>query len=667
MIDSNKIVNGCLQSPARLLTALAVTSAISEAIIMIILSLLPPMPDLLKGFIDSMLLLITILPAIYFLAFRPMIYQIRERQRADEALRQSYDELEQRVQERTASLAMAQEDLRRRYDAEAVINTLLSVALKDIPLEKVLQEAIDSILAIPWLSIESKGCIFLIEGSPPCLVMRAQRNLGNDLLNSCANVSFGKCLCGRAALSHKNLFCPKVDERHDIRPKDMTPHGHYCIPILIDHKLLGLINVYVSEGHRYAQEEEAFLSSVANALAGIILRRNAEKERANIEQQLHQAQKLQAIGTLAGGIAHDFNNLLYPIIGYAEMLAEDAPTDSQQRKNLESIIKAASRAKDLIRQISAFSRQDSSERGPIQIGPVVKETLALLKATLPSSIEIREQISNNCCAVSAEPTKIQQIVMNLCTNSAHAMRTRGGSISVSLTRVDPNSPLFPANSHLSPGTYAMLEVSDTGHGMEPEIVKRIFDPFFTTKAPGEGSGMGLSVVDGIVGTYDGHISVQSDVNKGTTMRVYLPSADKVTSSDANTSVPPAQIPHGQEHVLVVDDEAAIVQMLRQMLERLGYHVTALMDSLEAIKTFRAQPEKFALVISDLTMPQMGGTELALELRKIKPDIAIILCTGYGDDVSEDNLHGLGINRMLTKPILLEQLAKTVRDVLDKIN
>ena len=389
--------------------------------------------------------------------------------------------------------------------------------------------------------------------------------------------------------------------------------------------------------------------------------KDLEKESLRIQAQLQQAQKMEAIGTLAGGIAHDFNNILSAVIGYTEIVLADSIEGSQQHKNLQEVLKAGNRARDLVNQILMFSRQTDKELKPVQINQIVIETLKLLRASLPTTIRIEPNLSSNA-AVLADPTQIHQVMMNLCTNAAHAMREKGGLLKIELSDVELTEDFLEQHPYLSAGTYLKLRVSDTGHGMEKKITDRIFDPFFTTKERGEGTGMGLAVVLGIVKSHGGTITVESSVGRGSCFDVYLPVIEREV--DAETR-PKMAMPTGKERILFVDDEKALVDLGHQILKRLGYDVTTRTSSIEALELFIAQPEKFDLVITDTTMPNMTGDELARRLMAVRSDIPVILCTGYSERISKDKAHAIGIREFVLKPIVMSDLAVTVRKVLDE--
>jgi PAS domain S-box-containing protein len=391
--------------------------------------------------------------------------------------------------------------------------------------------------------------------------------------------------------------------------------------------------------------------------------KDLEKESLRIQAQLQQAQKMEAIGTLAGGIAHDFNNILSAVIGYTEIVLGEVTENTLQHRNLQEVLRAGNRARDLVNQILMFSRQTEKELKPVQINQIVIETLKLLRASLQTTIRIEPKLRSNS-AVLADPTQIHQVMMNLCANAAHAMREMGGLLKIELSDTDLDSSFIEQHPYLSAGTYIKLRVSDTGHGMEKKIADRIFDPFFTTKERGEGTGMGLAVVLGIVKSHGGTITVESTISEGACFDVYLP----VIEHEAGTEARPKVImPTGTEKILFVDDEKALVELGLQILERLGYDVTTRTSSVEALELFMAQPDKFDLVITDMTMPNMTGDEFAARMMKIRSDIPVILCTGYSERISKDKAHEIGIKEFVLKPIIMSDMALTVRKVLDGCN
>ncbi|MDA3896672.1 MAG: ATP-binding protein [Desulfobacteraceae bacterium] len=384
-------------------------------------------------------------------------------------------------------------------------------------------------------------------------------------------------------------------------------------------------------------------------------------ERKKLEAQLQQAQKMESIGTLAGGIAHDFNNILSSIIGFTELSLDDVEQGSPLEENLQEVFTAGIRAKDLIGQILILSRQDAFEFMPIPINPVAKEAVKMLRSAIPASINIQGNICDKQLVVQANPTQIHQVLINLATNANHAMSETGGVLMVDVDYVSFDE--ISENINLTPGDYARITVSDTGTGINKDHLEKIFEPYFTTKAVGKGSGLGLSVVHGIVRSHKGDITVSSAPGKGTTFHVYLPLSEQQSIELPDTSEEP--LPRGTEHILLVDDEPTIVKMLQRSLDRIGYTVTARPGSVEALETFCATPEKFDLIITDMAMPDMTGDKLADEIKKIRHDVPVILCTGFSDTIKIRTGPEMQIDEFLTKPVDRNKLLKVIRKLLDK--
>ena len=381
-------------------------------------------------------------------------------------------------------------------------------------------------------------------------------------------------------------------------------------------------------------------------------------EQKELESQLQQAQKMEAVGTLAGGIAHDFNNILTPVIIQTELALLNA-SDNGLRNSLQEVLEAGHRAKSLVKQILAFSRQVKVECVPLRMGSIVKEALKMLRATLPTTIRIEQNLRAETGTVRADPTQIHQVLMNLCTNAAHAMKEKGGILKVSLEETFIQAG--DKGNAVLPGKYLRLSVGDTGHGMDESVSERIFEPFFTTKDRSEGTGMGLSVVHGIVANYGGTIDVETEVGKGTVFHVFFPEAEQ---ANVREPVKPAgELPGGEEQILVVDDEKPTVDSLVSMLTHLGYQVTSRTSSIEALEAFRAQPDEFDLVITDQTMPNMRGDELAEKLIGMRSDIPIILCTGFSESISQEQAKALGIREFVMKPIIMQEMAATIRKMI----
>jgi PAS domain S-box-containing protein len=384
-------------------------------------------------------------------------------------------------------------------------------------------------------------------------------------------------------------------------------------------------------------------------------------ERKKMEERIQQAQKMESIGNLAGGIAHDFNNILFPIVGLSEMLMKGFPPDSLAYKNAQRIYKAGIRGKELVKQILAFSRQSDHKKIPVKLQQILKEVLNLSRSTIPTNIEISHDIQQDCGQMMADPIQLHQVAMNLITNAYHALDPSGGNISVKLkkTVIEPNEKFS-----LSPGAYAVLTVSDTGIGIPPDIIGRIFDPYFTTKEKGKGTGLGLATVYGIVKEHGGEIKVYSEPGKGTIFNIYLPLMKAFSETKAveeKVQVHPA----GNERILLVDDEELIADLEKEMLKGLGYQVTARTDSAEALNIFQSNPDGFDLIISDMNMPKMTGDQLVKEVMRIRPDIPVIVCTGFSERLNEEKAEAIGVKAFLMKPVVTSEMAEIVRNVLDQ--
>lgn len=393
----------------------------------------------------------------------------------------------------------------------------------------------------------------------------------------------------------------------------------------------------------------------------ITLKKKAEQQQKELEAHLHQAQKMEAIGTLAGGIAHDFNNMLSAIIGFSEIAKMQLPSDSQAIIDIDEAIKASKHAADLVKQILTFSRKDSEAEEIIQLHLIVKDSLKMLRSSLPTTITIVEEIDSGCGQIKASVTRLHQLIMNLCTNAAHALPDEKGTITVGLQRQEVVAADI-TEPDIEPGAFLVLSITDDGQGMYEETLQRIFEPYFTTKEVDRGTGLGLAVVHGIVQDLHGFIRVESALGKGSTFKIYLPVAQEQAPTEPE-EIDTTELPTGSERVLVVDDEASILAVNRRMLEQLGYHVTTASSGEDALALFEGNSETFDMVITDQTMLKMTGAELAAELLKLRPKLPLILCTGYSVQFSEDEAKQIGIRAFCMKPLSLKELAQITRKVL----
>lgn len=415
-------------------------------------------------------------------------------------------------------------------------------------------------------------------------------------------------------------------------------------------------------------EEEATVSPVKNSDGEITnfvaVKRDVSRE-VSLEKQLRQAMKMEAIGTLSGGIAHDFNNILAAIIGYSEMAKAQLPAGDPIAKDLDQVLRAGRRATDLVKQILTFSRQGEEDLKPFKVQIIIKEVLKMLRSTLPTTIQIKENIAVNSSPILADSTQIHQVLMNLCTNAKHALGNKGGSLSISLSEVyvTESEPIVDC-PQLEHGTYLDIEISDTGCGMDRRTQEKIFDPFFTTKETGQGTGLGLSVVHGIIKQHKGEITVVSESNRGTTFHIYLPviNEKEVSAEQVVNEI----IVGGSEGILLVDDEPVVAHMLERVLNHLGYTVTVFSSSTEALDSYKKNPDAFDLVITDMTMPEMTGTELSQKLLALRADLPVILCTGFSEALDEAKVKSFGIREYVMKPVDKYTLAKTIRRALKSL-
>ena len=422
----------------------------------------------------------------------------------------------------------------------------------------------------------------------------------------------------------------------------------------------GLIEALDSKGHHFSLWQRTYATyDEKRKIQYCFTLQHKFKER-NAEKNLRKTQQSQAIGTLAGGIAHEFNNILWIIMANAELAAGKIPEGNTAQKNLQRVEKACSRATDLVQQILSFSRQGEYRPRPLDIIPIVKELLKFLRSSIPTTIEIRQDISTQSATIMSDPSQVRQTLINLCTNAVDAIGEKPGVMEISMTDVELGKDETALQHDLAPGRYVRLRVKDTGIGMEPVVRERIFEPFFTTKSVGEGRGMGLAVVHGIVKSCEGSIEVHSEPGKGSSFHLFFPKIEKKTKSGPAAFIPALK---GKERILFVDDDEEIADMGKEVLEGYGYRVESKTCSEEALEAFRDRPDKFDLIITDMIMPKMTGEELAEESVRIRPDIPIILCTGYDEEIYKERAREIGIKEVIRKPVSRGDLANAIKKAL----
>jgi signal transduction histidine kinase/DNA-binding response OmpR family regulator len=466
------------------------------------------------------------------------------------------------------------------------------------------------------------------------------------------------------SLNTKTSFFDNAPARHPAAKG--LPEGHIpvdrflSVPVLSNQTLVGQISLANSTRDYTAQDITTVERLGALFSIAVSNHRNLI-ERETLSAQVRQMQKMEALGTLAEGIAHDFNNILMPMMGYAELAQMSLSKDSKVWRHMGEVLKACNQAKELVQQILTLSRQTEERRTPMPLHPIIQEALRLLRSSIPSTIEIRQDIDKSCGPVLAVSAQIHQVVMNLCTNAYHAMRDRGGVLSVTMKQIHVGQS--DKGLAFTPGDYIRLDVSDTGQGMEQSTMEKIFDPYFTTKKKGEGTGLGLSIVQGIVRKHGGHVSVYSEPGIGSTFHVYLPVA---AGEAVQAKGPDAGFPRvaGEERVIVVDDVAEIVEMAKEMLGSLGYDVSGFTSSTEALAEFSRNPNNFDLLVTDMTMPNLTGLEICRMFLEIRPDLPVILCSGLSENIGEETIEKLGIRKLLKKPITFQEYSHSVRQVLD---
>lgn len=553
-----------------------------------------------------------------------------------------------------------EEEIRRNFSLQKVLNEMLALSIEDILLEELLDKTIELVLSVPWLALEASGSIHLVDEDTGLLVMKAQRGLPESVEKTCGSIPFDKCLCGRAAGSGRVVFADCINDEHEISYDGMKPHGHYCVPIILDGRSVGVMNMYLREGHIRDEKEEAFLTSVAQALAGIIARIQGEEERERLQKQLLHAQKMETVGRMAGGIAHDFNNILTAITSYSYLIKKSLGEDSEPASNAQKILLLAERAANISRGLLSFSRKQYFDMAPVSLNRIVCDSEKLLTKLITEKIKYRTDLSDRDLVIKADATRIEQVLMNLVVNAGDAM-PEGGDLVIKTGLMEMSESFVRHHGFGTPGTYAMLSVSDSGTGLSEEIGEKIFEPFFTTKETGKGTGLGLSIVYGIVRQHSGYIDYRSEPGKGTEFIAYLPAA--AMEVEVCRPKPACSLAAGNKTILIAEDEPEVRDSLKKILEINKYRVIEAEDGKEAVYKFSENYNSIDLVILDLVMPVLDGKETFENICSIAPGVKVIFISGYGADVLQSGIDNERKFAVISKPIMPDMLLMNIRDLL----
>ncbi len=596
------------------------------------------------------------------------LQDITDKKRMEEELKTYRENLEQLVQERTQELKLQTERLDEEVRDMNVLRQLSARYIERGYVQSLLQELVDAAVII---SRADKGAVQLVDSSTARLKFMAHHGFGGRFLDFFDSAEEGVPACGAAMQKKTRVVVEDVFLDHTIggdsleRLREEGVRSCQATPLVSGSgHLVGVISTYGARVHSPAEREFRFLDILARQAADIIERGRAEDEKVRLEDGLRRAQKMESVGTLASGIAHDFNNILAAILGNAEMAQEETSKSHPARTFIEQILKATFRGRDLVKRVLTFTRRPEKESKPTALTPLLEETFELLRASLPATVEMKVHAAAQPDIIRSDPSEIQQVILNLGTNAAHAMREQGGQLEITLRNVTFRAEQTVPDPDMAPGDYLALSVKDTGRGMTPEVLKRIFEPFFTTKPYGEGTGLGLYVVYGIVKRLSGGIRVSSSPKKGTTFTIYLPSF-QASEEASREEVGWSSIPGGTERVLFIDDEAAVAELGAAVLNRLGYNVTTFSSAADALELFLKNPQAFDIVVTDQTMPGLTGIQLAARLLRVRPDLPVVLCSGYSETVSRAAAQEIGIREFLMKPIAKRELAEALRRALRK--
>ncbi|MCF8083955.1 MAG: response regulator [Deltaproteobacteria bacterium] len=610
-----------------------------------------------------------------------VVKSVLERARLRDESRRYHISLEEEIRLRTKELRESEQQLQTKARELQVLNRLGREMGEVLSVETIVDRALD----ITFTALHPDLVLFFVrEGND--LLLRGFLPEESDFSKEDVPIHrVGECLCGTAARDGSTVYSWDIHTDPRCTYEECKRAGFRsfaALPLKSEGEIIGVLGL-ASLTRRDFEVSASFLEALGHEMAigvknGLLFEkvkadaielqtrlvqiRESQKEKEELMLQLHRAQKMEAIGTLAGGIAHDFNNILAPIVMGTEMALLNIPQDHKASRMLKQVLDAVARAKDLVNQILTFSRQGDLQKGPMQVAPVLKEAVKLSRAALPATIEIRQDIRTEGDTVLADPTQVHQVIVNLVTNAAHAMGSQGGILEIILDEeMLDESTAAGMDTSLTPGEFLKLMVRDTGHGMDHRILEKIFDPFFTTKRRGEGTGLGLATVSGIVRNWHGAVRVESQLGKGSLFTIYLP---RLESRDKKKEKEVEPIPRGTERILFVDDEPMIAEMYADMLRFLGYEVECMTDPLETLNAFRTDSEGYDLVITDMTMPGMTGEELGREIMRIRPQTPVILCTGFTERMPEHKALQLGFRAFVMKPVVTQEIAQKVRQALD---
>lgn len=561
------------------------------------------------------------------------------------------------------SLRLSQDELYNSYFTQSAINEILRESLKDIPLELVLQKALNIMLAVPNFTFENTGSIYIVEDVPEELVLRAKCNLSKSIERKCSKISFGICHCGKAALTQEIQVSEHNDENPELCCFGNGKHIHYAIPIVYSKETLGVINIFVKNNINMKEKTEEFLRLVADTLSGIIIREKTKQEKEKLHIQLLHSQKMEAIGKLAGGIAHDFNNILTAMIGYGHLLHVKMKQDDPLRIYAEHILSLSDRAANLIKNLLAFSRKKVMNPLPVNINEIIRGIELFLSRIIGEDIKLQIMLSEQDLIIMADEGQIEQVLMNLATNARDAMPD-GGLLTIKTKTINIDNEFIKKHGYGKSGEFALIEISDTGIGMDRNTQEKIFEPFFTTKEIDKGTGLGLSIVYGIIKQHEGYINVYSEIGKGTTFRIYLPLLKQKIEEIKTESIQP-QIEKGYETILLAEDNILISEFIKKLLEEYGYKVITSVDGQDAINKFKTHKDEIHLAILDVIMPYKNGKEAYDEMKTIKPDIKVLFISGYSSDIIKKFEILEKDFAYIEKPILPTKLLIKVREILKK--